>query len=146
MEGATELPDANEAIIYTMTPSAEEESDDQGGAGWRPEQIFEFMGKGFLPEAAKGMDVVLQFSISGPSGGEWSLAVKDQTCTIEKGIQEKPACTLKMADQDFVDLMTGKLNPMKALSSGKASVDGDMMQIQVIDKVFKVEIPEAPEE
>jgi len=144
MERATELGDANEAILYMMTPPAVEESDDQGAAGWMPEQIFEFMGKGFLPEAAKGMDVVLQFSLAGPRGGEWSLTVKDQRCNIEKGIKEKPACTLKMADQDFVDLMTGKLNPMKALSSGKASVDGDMMQIQVIDKVFKVEIPEAP--
>jgi NAD(P)-dependent dehydrogenase (short-subunit alcohol dehydrogenase family)/uncharacterized OB-fold protein/putative sterol carrier protein len=146
LEGSVELGDGNEAIIHTITPPAEEESDEQGGAGWRAEEIFEFMGKGFLPEAAKGMDVVLQFNLSGPSGGEWSLTVKDQTCTIEKGTQEKPACTLKMADQDFVDLMTGKLNPMKALSSGKASVDGDMMQIQVIDKAFNLEIPETPTE
>jgi putative sterol carrier protein len=36
--------------------------------------------------------------------------------------------------------MTGKLNPMQAFSSGKIAVDGDMMKIQVLDKLFKLDI------
>ncbi len=42
-----------------------------------------------------------------------------------------------MADADFVDLITGKLDGMKAFSAGKLKVSGDMMKSQLIGKLFK---------
>jgi putative sterol carrier protein len=93
----------------------------------------------FIPERAKGVDVILQYCITGPNGGNWNICVKDEKCRIEQGIKEKPTCKVTMGDQDFVDLVTGKLNPMKALSSGKVVAEGDMMKMQVIDKVFKLD-------
>ncbi len=59
---------------------------------------------------------------------------------FEKGVAPKPVCTVNTSDTDFVDLMTGKLNPMQAFSSGKITADGDMMKIQVLDKLFKLDI------
>ncbi|MCP4576284.1 MAG: SCP2 sterol-binding domain-containing protein, partial [Deltaproteobacteria bacterium] len=84
----------------------------------------------------------LQYKLSGDNGGDWKIVIKDQKCTIEKGVVDKPVVTIKMGDLDFVDFATGKLNPMEALSSGKVVVDGDMMKIQTVDKVFKLEVPE----
>lgn len=90
----------------------------------------------FKPEAAAGVNVVFQYSISGPTGGDWNVTVKDQKCQVKKGTAKKPTCTIKMADDNFVKMVTGKLNPMKAYSSGDLKIEGDIMKSQLIEKLF----------
>jgi len=42
-----------------------------------------------------------------------------------------------MADDDFVNLITGKLNAMNAFTTGKLRIEGDLMKSQLIEKLFK---------
>jgi putative sterol carrier protein len=63
--------------------------------------------------------------------------VKDQTCRVAAGVHEKPTCTLKMADQDFLAMMGGKITPMQAFTGGKLKIEGDIMKSQLIEKLFK---------
>jgi len=51
---------------------------------------------------------------------------------------KKPTCTLKMADKDFLDMMTGKMVPMQAYTSGKLKIGGDIMKSQLIEKLFTI--------
>jgi NAD(P)-dependent dehydrogenase (short-subunit alcohol dehydrogenase family)/acyl dehydratase len=81
--------------------------------------VFDAMPAAFVAEAAAGVDVVFQFNITGGSGGDWYCVIKDGTCTIEAGAHEKPGCTLKMADNDFLNMMNGVLPPMQAYTAGK---------------------------
>ena len=60
------------------------------------------MPEAFRPDKAAGVNVLFQFSISGPGGGDWNVAIKDGTCTIAEGKAEKPTTTIKMADADFL--------------------------------------------
>jgi hypothetical protein len=48
-------------------------------------QIFSEMEKAFQPDAAAGIDAIFQYNISGDSGGDWNITVKDQTCEIKEG-------------------------------------------------------------
>jgi putative sterol carrier protein len=98
---------------------------------------FATMTDHFIKEAAKGVDVIFNFIISGGGGGDWHCVIKDQTCTVNNGPAGKATCTIKMADGDFLDMMSGKLAPMKAYSSGKLVIEGDVMKSQLIEKVFK---------
>jgi putative sterol carrier protein len=43
-----------------------------------------------------------------------------------------------MAAADFLDLMNGKLPAMKAYTSGKLKIGGDIMKSQLIEKLFKM--------
>ena len=88
--------------------------------------------------AAAGVDVVFQYHISGPTGGEWSCVVKDNACTVNTGVHTKPTCILKMADNDFVDMIGGTLPAMKAYTSGKLKIEGDIMKSQLIEKLFRL--------
>ena len=63
--------------------------------------------------------------------------MKDQTCRVAAGVHEKPTCTLKMTDQDFLAMMGGKLTPMQAFTGGKLKIEGDIMKSQLIEKLFK---------
>jgi 3-hydroxy-3-methylglutaryl CoA synthase/NAD(P)-dependent dehydrogenase (short-subunit alcohol dehydrogenase family)/putative sterol carrier protein len=138
LEGAEELGDANAAIFALVAPPtpAQKKGQPASQAGPDVNVIFEKMPEAFNAEAAKGVDVVFQYQISGAGGGNWFVAVKDGTCTIEAGTTEKPTCTLKIEDTDFVDLVEGRLNPMTAYTSGKLKIEGDIMKSQLIEKLF----------
>jgi 3-hydroxy-3-methylglutaryl CoA synthase/NAD(P)-dependent dehydrogenase (short-subunit alcohol dehydrogenase family)/putative sterol carrier protein len=144
LEGAREIGDANTAIMSFMTPPAPKAeaagaADAAGATGGAADVkgIFAKMPEAFNAAAAAGKDVVFQFSISGPGGGDWVVAVKDGTCKVEAGKTEKPTTTIKMADGDFVQLIAGKLDGMQAYSSGKLKVEGDIMKSQLIGRLFK---------
>jgi putative sterol carrier protein len=102
-----------------------------------PAEIFETLPHRFRADAAEAVDIVFQFSISGGKGGDWHCIIKDRTCTIGTGLHDQAACTLKMKDTDFVDLMQGKLPAMQAFSSGKLTIEGDLLKSQLIEKLFK---------
>jgi len=100
-------------------------------------EVFEKMPTVFDAKAAGKADVVFQFAISGNGGGDWNAVIKEGTCTVAAGVHEKPTCTIKMAAGDFLDLMNGKLPGMKAYTSGKLKIGGDLMKSQLLEKVFK---------
>jgi NAD(P)-dependent dehydrogenase (short-subunit alcohol dehydrogenase family)/uncharacterized OB-fold protein len=140
LEGAAEIPDANSAIFALISPPAETGGGDECGAEAESSVrgIFDKMGQSFNPDAAAGVEVVFQFNISGKGGGDWNCVVKDGTCTIDSGIHEKPVCTLKMEDGDFLAMMGGTLPAMQAFTSGKLKIEGDVMKSQLLEKLFKI--------
>ncbi|MBW1837258.1 MAG: SDR family NAD(P)-dependent oxidoreductase [Deltaproteobacteria bacterium] len=140
LEGARELEDANAAIFALIAPPAPDTEIKAEAVKGGPDvrTIFEKMPDAFNPEASKGVDVVFQYNISGPAGGDWFLIVKDEKCKIEEGMAAKPTCTLKLSDTDFINLTQGKLNPMHAYTSGKLKIEGDIMKSQLIEKLFKL--------
>ncbi len=100
--------------------------------------VFEAMPTAFKPDAASGVNVVFQYIISGANGGDWSCAIRNQSCAVASGRHDKPTCTLKIADGDFLDMMNGKLKPMQAYTSGKLKIEGDIMKSQLIEKLFEM--------
>jgi 3-hydroxy-3-methylglutaryl CoA synthase/NAD(P)-dependent dehydrogenase (short-subunit alcohol dehydrogenase family)/putative sterol carrier protein len=140
MEGAREMEDANTAIFALITPPSEDSAESDAGAeeGGDVQAVFDKMIGSFKADAAAGVDVTFQFSISGPGGGEWYCVIKDSSCTVEKGTHEKPACTIKMAAGDFLAMMGGKLPAMQAFTSGKLQIGGDVMKSQLLEKLFVI--------
>ena len=57
---------------------------------------------------------------------EWTVDLKSGSGSVAKGSGAKPDCTIIMKEQDFVDLMTGKLNGQSAFMSGKMKIKGNM--------------------
>jgi putative sterol carrier protein len=100
--------------------------------------VFAAMPGAFNKEAAKGVAVVFQYNISGSGGGDWFCDVKDGECIVSSGVHDKPTCTLKMTDSDFLDMIGGTLPAMQAYTSGKLKIDGDVMKSQLIGKLFKM--------
>lgn len=100
------------------------------------QSVFERLPEIFQPEAATGVDVVFQFSISGP-GGDWYAVVQNGACTVGAGVHAKPTTTLRMSDADFLQFVGGQLSAMQAYSTGKLKIEGDLMKSQLVEKLFK---------
>jgi len=136
-----EYPNANAALMDMLTGPGPESAKPAAGTETRPtdtvQGVFERMGECFRAEVAAGVDVVFQFNISGPGGGDWHVTVKDGACTVEAGVHSKPTTTLKIADGDFLKLIGGQLPAMQAFTSGKLKIKGDLIKSQLIEKLFK---------
>jgi 3-hydroxy-3-methylglutaryl CoA synthase/NAD(P)-dependent dehydrogenase (short-subunit alcohol dehydrogenase family)/putative sterol carrier protein len=140
MDGAREFAEANSAILALIAPpgtAAAEATTTAEGQG-SVAAIFDKMPDSFKAGAAAGVDVIFQFNISGAGGGDWHCIIKNNTCTIESGAHKNPACTLKMADADFLAMMQGTLPAMQAYTSGKLKIEGDIMKSQLLEKLFKI--------
>ncbi len=142
MEGAKEFTDLNSALFDLLTPkesgAKKEEAGSKPSAGVTVKEVFDKMPTAFNASAAAGVDVTFQYHISGSGGGSWVVKVADAKCTVEAGKADKPTCTLNMAEADFLDMVSGKLDPMKAFTSGKLKIEGDVMKSQLIGKLFKI--------
>ena len=140
MKSTREYKNANDFIGDILKEFQKEEekmSNDTGNGLSSVSAIFEKMPKAFKADAATGLDVAFQFSISGEGGGEWYAEIREGACRVEAGAYSNPTCTIKMDAADFLDMMSGKLPAMQAFTSGKLKISGDIMKAQLIGKLFK---------
>ncbi|KAJ3126836.1 hypothetical protein HK101_005692 [Irineochytrium annulatum] len=83
---------------------------------------------------------IFQFDVKNSEGKvqTWTIDLKNGGGDIILGAgAAKPDVTIAIADQDYVDLSTGKLNGQKAFMSGKLKVKGNVMLATKLDGVFK---------
>ena len=99
--------------------------------------IFSAMPQNFNADAAKGMSSVIQFNLSGDGGGTYHVTIKDGACSVTEGAHASPNMTMTMAAQDYVDMITGKLNGQMAFMSGKLKIAGDMGLAMKMQSLFK---------
>jgi putative sterol carrier protein len=100
-------------------------------------QIFDEMPSNLNADAAKGLNAVIQFNLSGDGGGNYHTVIKDGACTVQEGAHASPNMTLTMTAQDYVDMVMGKLNGQMAFMSGKLKIAGDMGLAMKLQNLFK---------
>ena len=92
-----------------------------------PQDFFEkTLPARFKPEKAVGIDVIAQLNVTGVEGGNWTVVIKDQKLQVTEGTHEKPTVTLKMNENDFMDMVNGKLSAEKAFFTGRVHFKGDI--------------------
>ncbi len=100
--------------------------------------VFAQMSSRLDPEAAAGLDAVIQFNLSGEGGGIWHCAIKDGACTVGEGAHDAPTMTVSMGAADYVELTSGQLDGMVAFMSGRLRIVGDMGLALQMQKLFKM--------
>jgi NAD(P)-dependent dehydrogenase (short-subunit alcohol dehydrogenase family)/putative sterol carrier protein len=138
LKGAKEYRQLNDLVLQDLLSALEGKKEPAQSGGFSAvKDVFEKMPGAFQAGSAGGAAVVFQYCISGDGGGDWSVDIKNGACTVASGIHASPTCTLKINSGDFLDLMNGKVNAMKAYTSGKLKIEGDIMKSQLLEKIFK---------
>ena len=92
-----------------------------------PKEFFEkALPARFKPDKSVGIDVVAQLNLTGSNGGDWVVIIKDQKLQVKEGTTPSPTLTLKMAENDFMDIVNDKLSTAKAFFTGKIHFEGNL--------------------
>jgi putative sterol carrier protein len=100
-----------------------------------PGEYFAELPSKVNPEKVKGMNAIYQWDITGDDGGKWHVILQEDDVKIGEGEAENPSITLTLESQNFMDLVSGKLNGQMAFLTGKLKIQGDMtlaMKLQSI--------------
>jgi len=98
--------------------------------------MFDNADKSFNADAAKGMDAVFQFDITGEGGGSWHVTVKEESCRVQEGTHDNPSVTLKMSSKTWLAVVNQELNAVQAFMTGNLKVNGDIFLAQKIPDLF----------
>lgn len=89
----------------------------------------------FLPEQADELDMSVQFAIEEPM----YAVITPQACQVQYGQADSPDITLIVAGDDLPRLMTGEINGVKALLSGRLKIKGDIFSAPKLANIFDFE-------
>jgi putative sterol carrier protein len=94
-------------------------------------EYFDKIQDRFVAEGAKGIDATFLFDLGGDGGGQWTVHIKDGTCSVEEGkTVDKPKVTYIMKAGDYVDMANGQLDGRKAYFTRKLKVKGSIPMAQ----------------
>ncbi|EDO40559.1 predicted protein [Nematostella vectensis] len=103
-----------------------------GKDGFKSAAVFDEIEKQIKKDGAKFVKKVKGvycFKIQGGPGGKegvWVVDVKSGNGSVKFGANDKADCTITMKDNDFIQLMAGKLNPQTAFFKGQLKIKGNL--------------------
>lgn len=99
-------------------------------------EIMQAMPAAFVPEKAAGVNTKVQFDFTGEDGGPYILDIHDGQCQVNPGTAPDAKTTVVAAASDFVDIIEGRLDGLKAFMAGKLKVRGDMSFMLKFQQMF----------
>jgi putative sterol carrier protein len=102
--------------------------------GTLPEALQDMMAR-FNPAKAKGVNAVIQLNATGDGGGQYYTTVAAGKASLAEGVATSPTVTITVAAKDWIDIVSGKLDPTRAFMQGKLRIAGDlglMMRFQTM--------------
>ena len=99
-------------------------------------EIMKAMPAEFVPEKAAGVNARVAFDFTGDEGGQYVVDIHDGVCEVSEGSAADARTTVTVAAADYVDVVEGRLDAMKAFMSGKLKVKGDMMFMMKFQQMF----------
>ncbi len=116
--------------ISAMEDDSKTDTSAVSDAPLKAEAAFKVLAQAISPDMVKAVGVSYRFDITGAGGKKKSWIVDLKAAgTIVEG-SGGADCVIAMSDDDFVNLMTGKLDPMNAFMQGKLKVKGNVMAAQ----------------
>ena len=91
-------------------------------------ELFAGMTAKFDPARAEGVDLVVQFALTGEAGGIWRIAVRDGALDVAAIEAEDPDAevTLRATAADYVRIANGDLSGADAFTTQKLVIEGDL--------------------
>ena len=105
----------------------------------RLEHLMKQLASSFLPEKSDGMEGVFQCHVPGEEGGDWIMTVANQNCQITPGIAPNPRATLTIDGTDLDELLSGKLDPLRAFFSGRIQLSGENAAAIKLISMFRLD-------
>jgi putative sterol carrier protein len=92
----------------------------------------------FDPSAARGLEAVYQFDLSGKEAFQAHLQISGERCTYHEGPAAAPGIVIRTPGEVWLAIATGELDGQQAFMSGKYSVEGDLALLLKLTKLCEI--------
>jgi putative sterol carrier protein len=89
------------------------------------------------PAPYEGVNVIYQYEISGSGAGTYQLHLADGHASVVEGSPKEAACTLKLSDKNFKEMIHGILKGTTAFVMGKLKIDGNIGQAFKLESILQ---------
>ncbi|XP_012374804.1 peroxisomal multifunctional enzyme type 2 [Dasypus novemcinctus] len=142
IQGTGDIVIANAYVDLVPTSDISAKTPSEGG-GLHSTFVFEEIGrrlKNVGHEMVKKVNAVFEWHITkdGNTVAKWTIDLKNGSGTLYKGPAKGSAdTTIILSDEDFMEVVLGKLDPQKAFFSGRLKARGNIMLSQKLQMILK---------
>ena len=105
-------------------------------AAMRTGEVMAALPGRFRPKMAGNMRATIQFDLTGPDGGHWTMIIDRGTCTVHEEATANPDATVSMSAADFVGINTGTVNPAESFWSGRINIEGSVDTVLALPPIM----------
>jgi len=130
---------SKDAAAGQATPAASSSAAPSSGAGgYKSSAVFDELTKKIAanPDLVSQIGGVYQFDVTASGKPKtWTVDLKNGKGSVSEGPAPKADCTISTSDDDFVGMMTGKLNSQTLFMQGKLKIKGNMGLAMKLNKL-----------
>jgi putative sterol carrier protein len=94
------------------------------------------MARAYDPNVAPGLEADVQLLAGGEGGGDFVLSIHDGKAEAVEGRAQNPSVTINVLAADWIAILKGELDPMRAFMTGKLKFTGDMGLMMKFQRLF----------
>jgi putative sterol carrier protein len=98
--------------------------------------LFDTIKRQVNPDHGLKRTTTFQWEFTDPDVATWHLTVNNGSSSVEQGEAPKPDLRLRLSYQDWVDIVGERLDPMRALATGRVRPRGNPLALKRLTKVF----------
>jgi ribonucleotide reductase beta subunit family protein with ferritin-like domain len=98
--------------------------------------LFDTVRRQVNPNHGLKRPTTFQWEFTDPDIPTWHLIVNNGSSTVEQGAATKPDLRLRLSYQDWADLIGDRLDPIRALATGRLRPRGNPLSLRLMSKVF----------
>ena len=98
--------------------------------------MFDTVGRQVNPNHGLSRPTTFQWEFTDPDVPTWHLTVDNGSSTVAQGEAAKPDLRLRVAYQDWADIVGDRLDPVRAMATGKLRPRGNPLALARLRKVF----------
>jgi ribonucleotide reductase beta subunit family protein with ferritin-like domain/putative sterol carrier protein len=100
------------------------------------ELLFDTIRRQVNPNHGLKRATTFQWEFNDPDVPTWHLVVQNGSSEVKQGAAPRPDLRLIASYQDFVDIVGNRLNPIRALATGRLRPKGNPLMMSRLTKVF----------
>jgi putative sterol carrier protein len=102
------------------------------------DDVIKLMPQTFDAEAAKGVNAVYQFNVTGDGGKDFYAAIADGTLDVGEGKHKAPSVTITVEAQDYLAMLSNPALGQQLFMSGKLKMEPlDLNLAMKMGQLFK---------
>ncbi len=98
--------------------------------------LFDTIRRQVNPRHGLTRPTTFQWEFTDPDVPTWHLTVNNGSSTVEQGEAPNPDLRLRLSYQDWVDLVGERLDPLRAIATGRLRPRGNPLALRRLGKVF----------